>query len=99
MLVLYRPSPNQPTSSDVVEFDPINCSWDEVLDQMKKAKSDLDTDKKPGRKVESFFANAAPYAEQWLELIPDEYGLSVLKGGLALVFAVRQSRLGLTSRC
>lgn len=92
MLVLYQGPFDVTTSSTSSQIDVCNCSWDEVLAQLAQAKTeDHDKDKWKSRKIGNFIASAAPYAKEWIEMMPDEYGLKVLKGGLALVFSVSRA--------
>lgn len=57
--------------------------------QLEIAKaSSLVNDKRAARKADRFLAKTGSYAEKWIDLIPDEYGLSVIRGGLGLVFSV-----------
>ncbi|KAK8034125.1 hypothetical protein PG993_009120 [Apiospora rasikravindrae] len=70
--------------------DLLNCSWDVVLGQLETAKSESPkSSKRPSQRADRFAANVATYIEPWLELVPDEYGLGVVRGGLTLLFANR----------
>ncbi|KAL9030027.1 MAG: hypothetical protein Q9196_001801 [Gyalolechia fulgens] len=73
-----------------LDFDPKTCTWVDVLDEADKAeKVYLDGGKGPKNVVRKTFRKAGDYADAispWFDLIPDEYGLSVLNGGLKLIF-------------
>ncbi|KAH9897443.1 hypothetical protein F4778DRAFT_235282 [Xylariomycetidae sp. FL2044] len=86
-LVLYQKQPNQLVPYIASDIDIFDCSWEQVLYQLEVAKSNRTA--KSGRKcrrADEFLAKASPFAKHWLELLPDEYGLSVVRGGLALIF-------------
>ncbi|KAI1856391.1 hypothetical protein JX265_011638 [Neoarthrinium moseri] len=88
ILVLYGRPSGHPGLPDSNEFDFLNCSWDDVLNQLESAKSEDPTfSRKASRKSDRVLADAAPYMQPWIELIPEEYGLSIIKGGLALIFS------------
>ncbi|KAI8632709.1 hypothetical protein F5Y19DRAFT_471878 [Xylariaceae sp. FL1651] len=88
MLVLYKSPINGAISSPTGHLDLCQCSWDDVLTQLEIARAScLIKDRKTSRKADRFLAKAASYGEKWIELLPDEYGLSVVRGGLALVFS------------
>ncbi|RDL37692.1 uncharacterized protein BP5553_05125 [Venustampulla echinocandica] len=75
-----------------LDFDVENCSWEDVLDQMTKVKGDYEdranglknTFRKVWRKMGDgdILGNINPL----LDMIPNQYGLSVLRGGLAFIF-------------
>ncbi|KAK7967974.1 uncharacterized protein PG986_002251 [Apiospora aurea] len=73
-------------------LDLLNCSWEDVLDQLEAAKSEsLKPSKRTGRRADRLVDKAEPYMQPWVELVPEEYGLGVIKGGLALLFALSTS--------
>jgi hypothetical protein len=77
------------------DLDVAQCSWEDVLDQMAQAKSNYDSNiersriRRPIKKL----IQASEYITEYLDLIPDDYGLCFVKGGLALVFKVRDRNL------
>ncbi|KAK8100464.1 hypothetical protein PG999_010838 [Apiospora kogelbergensis] len=80
---------NQLDRCETSSLDLLSCSWEDVLDQLQAVKlGNPKLSKKTSRKADRFLASAAPYMQPWIELLPDEYGLGVIKGGLALLFAV-----------
>ena len=73
--------------------DITNCTWDKVLEQLRKAQeaagpANLDFDRKrnPYKTAARKFGVAATILSPGLAAIPDH--LSVLQGGLAVVFSV-----------
>ncbi|KAK0712618.1 hypothetical protein B0T26DRAFT_714770 [Lasiosphaeria miniovina] len=82
--------------------DLISCSWDHVHEELQKARVAAAESESRG---ERFFKNpvrwiwrgigaTASVLEPGLAAFPDEYGLNVLKGGLALIFSLaRHSEL------
>ncbi|KAK7963557.1 hypothetical protein PG988_010531 [Apiospora saccharicola] len=85
---------SQPGQAQEISIDLLNCSWDDVLKQLEAAKQDhLIASKKSTRKADRVLASAAPYMEFWIECLPEEYGLSVVKGGLALLFATARHKV------
>ncbi|KAI1263448.1 hypothetical protein F5Y18DRAFT_394486 [Xylariaceae sp. FL1019] len=94
LLVLYQGPSNLTTSSATPIFDPDKCSWDDVLAQLELAKAGcLAGNKHAGHKADRFLAKAASYSEKWLDLLPDDYGLSIVRGGLALVFSAAATKI------
>jgi hypothetical protein len=75
-----------------VPFDVLNCSWDDVFDQMARAKGKYE-EKFNG--PNHFFhwlwrkaGNASEAVDPWLQLIPNEFGMAVARGAIAIVFHV-----------
>lgn len=79
--------------SDVqaLQIDPENCSWEDVLKQMDNAKVRYDNKdngigflrrwwRKAGENKEAF--------DPWLEMMPDQYGLSFVRGGIVIILSV-----------
>ncbi|KAI0162323.1 hypothetical protein GGR57DRAFT_318863 [Xylariaceae sp. FL1272] len=94
LLVLYQGPQNLTASAVQPTFNICDCSWDDVLAQLELAKSSCVADCGKGyRKADRFLAKAASYTEKWLDLLPDEYGLSVVRGGLALVFSMATTKI------
>lgn len=90
MLTLYQAPVNSTVSSTTGVSNWFEYSWEDVLMQLEIAKAScLVDDKKASRKADRFLAKAASYTEKWIDLIPDEYGLSIVRGGLGLIFSVR----------
>lgn len=77
-----------------VPFDVLNCSWDDVFDQMERAKGDYqakaENPRNPFRWLWRKAGSASEAVQPWLDLIPDEFGLSVARGGIAIIFHVSQ---------
>ena len=76
-----------------LDFDPKTCTWGDVLDEAGKAEK-IYIDGGSGLKnvVRKTFRFAGDYSDSispWFDLIPDQDGLSVLNGGLKLIFRVR----------
>lgn len=75
-----------------VPFDVFNCSWDDLFGQMARAQGDHEA--RSGRKGSSSWfkylwrkaGSKSDAIEPWLHLIPDEYGLSIVRGAIAIVF-------------
>ncbi|ERT00556.1 hypothetical protein HMPREF1624_03930 [Sporothrix schenckii ATCC 58251] len=75
-----------------VPFDVFNCSWDDLFCQIARAQGDHDA--RNGRKGSvSWFkylwrkaGSKSDAIEPWLHLIPDEYGLSIVRGAIGIVF-------------
>ncbi|KAI1324565.1 hypothetical protein F5Y16DRAFT_411940 [Xylariaceae sp. FL0255] len=88
LLLLYRRSAGDIASTSSINLDLCQCSWDDVLTQLEAAKATSSVSNRKAHKAYRFLAKAASYSEKWIELIPDDYGLSVVRGGLALVFAM-----------
>ncbi|KAI3318860.1 hypothetical protein HD806DRAFT_511178 [Xylariaceae sp. AK1471] len=94
MLVLYQIPASSAVAYTTGKNDLFNYSWDDVLIQLDVAKASCGTkDWKPPRKSDRLLANAASYGETWIDLIPDEYGLSIIRGGLALVFKTAAQKI------
>ncbi|KAI1739543.1 hypothetical protein F4680DRAFT_421885 [Xylaria scruposa] len=76
-----------------IEFDPKNCTWQDVLDQLYLAEKESELKQKTWhRKARCVVAKVGDDINPWLRLIPSENGLSVLNGGLAVFFqAVRRA--------
>ncbi|TRX88466.1 hypothetical protein FHL15_010656 [Xylaria flabelliformis] len=76
-----------------IEFDPKNCTWQDVLDQLYLAEQESELKQKTWhRKARRVIAKVGDDINPWLKLIPSENGLSVLNGGLAVFFqAVRRA--------
>ena len=73
-------------------FDVSNCEWSDVIEQMQKAQ-DVYKDKGDKNPVRSFFRNGKEIATTvtpWFDMIPDQYGLSVLRAGLTVIFQARR---------
>lgn len=66
-----------------------NCSWDDVLDSMESARTEHST-KSDKNKLRAVPRNRAIVTtlHSLCEMIPEQDGLSVLRGGLKLVFGV-----------
>lgn len=89
MLTLYQPPVNSAVPSISRNPNLFNFSWEDVIIQLEIARASCPTAGwKSARKADRFLAKTAYYGEKWIDLIPDEYGLSVIRGGLALVFSV-----------
>ncbi|KAI0966414.1 hypothetical protein F4678DRAFT_449288 [Xylaria arbuscula] len=94
MLTLYHTPVNSTVSSTTGVSNWFEYSWEDVLMQLEIAKtSSLVNDKRAARRADRFLAKAGSYAEKWIDLIPDEYGLSVIRGGLGLVFSTAARKL------
>ena len=75
-----------------VPFDVLNCSWDDVFDQMARAKGKYEEQGVIGpnhffhwlwRKRRKCFPRST---WNWLQLIPNEFGMAVARGAIAIVF-------------
>ncbi|KAJ2991737.1 hypothetical protein NUW58_g2410 [Xylaria curta] len=94
MLMLYQAPVSGTVSSATGVSNWFEFSWEDVLMQLEIAKAScLVNDKKASRKADRFLAKAASYTEKWIDLIPDEYGLSVVRGGLGLVFSTAAQKV------
>jgi hypothetical protein len=85
----------------IIEFDVKNCSWSDVLDQMHEAQ-DIYNAKGEKNKARGLMRHGKAISESLtplLNLIPDQYGLNVLRGGLALIFKVCETRLDAETLC
>ncbi|KAI0544510.1 hypothetical protein F4679DRAFT_35496 [Xylaria curta] len=93
MLILHQTSVNS-TASTTGALNWFEYSWEDVLMQLEIAKAScLVNNKKACRKADRFLAKAASYTEKWIDLIPDEYGLSIVRGGLGLVFSTATQKV------
>ncbi|KAI1746835.1 hypothetical protein F4782DRAFT_523124 [Xylaria castorea] len=94
MLTLYQTTVNGTVSSTTGILNWVEYSWEDVLMQLEIAKAScLVNNKKASRKADRFLAKAASYTETWIDLIPDEYGLSIVRGGLGLVFSTAAQKV------
>ncbi|KAI0401648.1 hypothetical protein F4802DRAFT_600809 [Xylaria palmicola] len=94
LLVLYQAPADDTVSSTTGTTNWLEYSWDDVLMQLEIAKANCSVkDKKASRKADRFLAKTASYTEKWIDLIPDQYGLSVVRGGLALVFSTAAQKI------
>ncbi len=82
-----------------VHFDVLNCDWDDLFEQIARAQGEHGAN---GAKKSQWYkylwrkaGSKAEAVEPWLQLIPDEYGLSLLRGSIAIVFHVRWLMAGL----
>ncbi|KAH8655728.1 hypothetical protein BX600DRAFT_515436 [Xylariales sp. PMI_506] len=73
-------------------FDPTKCSWAQVVEQLEKAHETADAheghDKTRRGKTARFLNNVSRVLRPALDALPDE--LSLLKGGLAIIFYLAQ---------
>jgi len=74
------------------DFSNRDYSWDDVLDSLEVASTDHETKMNRSR-TKKFLGNKAIVTtlESLADTIPDQDGLSVLRGGLKLVFSVGSS--------
>lgn len=89
---LLGTSPGVADIDRTIAYRPEDCSWSDVLAAMEEATEfDRTTRKGPKR----IYKNKALLItlESLSDTIPDQYGLSVLRGGLKTVFKVGQSAL------
>ncbi|KAI1126964.1 hypothetical protein F5Y10DRAFT_266676 [Nemania abortiva] len=94
ILMLYQIPANDSTPSITGNPDLLNYSWDDVLIQLNNARTSCPTSGwKTSRKADRFLAKAASYSEGWIDLIPDQYGLSIIRGGLGLVFSMAAQKI------
>ncbi|CAK7232194.1 hypothetical protein SEUCBS140593_008180 [Sporothrix eucalyptigena] len=77
-----------------MRFDVLNCSWDDLFEQMARAQGDhKDRVAHKGNWFRYLWRKAGTQKdaiEPWLQLIPDEYGLSLLRGAIAIVFHIAE---------
>lgn len=67
----------------------LDCSWDEIIQLLDNAKAELnERGKRKIHKAGTLASRAMPWANRAVEMLPDQYGLSILRGGLKLIFAV-----------
>jgi hypothetical protein len=75
-----------------LSFDPVKCSWGEVLNELLKAQGAVTCreayEKKFIGKSQRKLTNMTKILQPALEAIPDE--LCILHGGLAVIFNVRR---------
>ena len=80
-----------------LDFNTKHCTWGEVLDEASRAeKAYLESGNGPRNVVRKVFRFVGDYSESispWIDLIPDQDGLSILNGGLKIIFRVRHSYL------
>lgn len=77
-----------------LQFGPDDCTWDDILNLMISARRDYEAKasglkglfRKAWRKAGNNSTRIAPI----FEMIPDDTGLSVLKGGLGWILTVRK---------
>ncbi|KAJ8131177.1 hypothetical protein O1611_g2449 [Lasiodiplodia mahajangana] len=94
LLTLYQTPLNGLDPSITGNHIPLDYSWDDVLTQLNIARASCPTNAwKTSRKADRFLAKVASYSEKWIDLIPDEYGLSIVRGGLALVFSTAAQKV------
>lgn len=76
-------------STDILELKFQSCSWDDVLESMLVAKNHHDG-KGETSKMRSALRNRTIIVtlQSLTNMIPDQYGLSVMRGGLKYVFDV-----------
>jgi hypothetical protein len=88
---------HQQKARKYVDFIPDlnNCTWDHVHEELRKAQAKADESerrgKNPVRKAWRTIGASSSVLAPGIEALPEN--LSVLKGGLAVIFSVR-SRLG-----
>ncbi|KAL2760258.1 hypothetical protein ACRALDRAFT_2024281 [Sodiomyces alcalophilus JCM 7366] len=77
-----------------LDKDPKRCTWDEVLDHMEAAQS-VYTARASGNPIRTALRHGRVIGETLgplAEMIPEEDGLSVLRGGLVFIFKMVQKR-------
>ena len=76
-------------------FDVLRCSWDDVFGQMARARGDHDAAvSRKGNMFKYLWRKAGSKkeaVEPWLQLFPDEYGLSIVRGAIGIFFHVSLS--------
>ena len=76
-----------------LDFELKGCTWDTVLDQMDRATGEYhERGQNAARSAFRKLGDVAVIISPVLERIPDENGLSVLHGGLAIMFSVSVAR-------
>ncbi|KAI1130636.1 hypothetical protein F5Y10DRAFT_235265 [Nemania abortiva] len=70
------------------EMQVYSCSWEKVFDLMSEASATH----KPSIYSNPALSIGGDLASRYIDLIPDEYGLGMLKGGLALIFEALQKK-------
>lgn len=87
----------QLTAKQPLEFDVKRCTWDDVLDERARALEEYNANGRGGknivRRIMRKAGDLTPAISPWLDLLPDEKGMSVLHGGLTLIFNVRDRRI------
>lgn len=75
-----------------LRFDVLRCSWDDVFGQMARARGDHEAAvSRKGNLFKYLWRKAGSEKEAikpWLELFPDEYGLSIVRGAIGIFFHV-----------
>lgn len=73
--------------------------WDNICNQILKAQKDY-TERERGmwHRIWYGLGDASELANIWIEFIPDEFGLAVVKTGLAVIFKVCSHQLQYTSK-
>ncbi|KAK0711877.1 hypothetical protein B0H67DRAFT_611850 [Lasiosphaeris hirsuta] len=91
---LLRRLSQDPEFANKTNLNLTNCTWDDVLDVMREAKKKYNdkTEKNPLRRFLRHGTAIAGAAEMFLDLIPDEYGLNILRVGLSVVFKTISQR-------
>ncbi|KAI0112504.1 hypothetical protein GGR51DRAFT_43890 [Nemania sp. FL0031] len=96
MLIIYQ-TPITGSDSSITNTEGhtlLDYSWDDVLTQLDIAKAYCPKSGwRTSRKADRFLAKTASYSEKWIDLIPDEYGLSIVRGGLGLVFSTAAQKV------
>lgn len=78
-----------------IKWDVKSCTWDDVFDELQAAEDEYKRRGKGGqpahlvRGVLRQTGDNAADITPWLDIIPGEFGLSILSAGLKLVFSVR----------
>lgn len=66
--------------------------WDELTKKVLAAEqSNTDQNESKWREIWWGIGESSEVVSAWVELIPNEYGLAIVKTGLALIFNVRNS--------
>ncbi|KUJ13892.1 uncharacterized protein LY89DRAFT_149357 [Mollisia scopiformis] len=76
------------------EFEVLDCTWGDVIGQMQKAQ-DVYKAKGDENHVRALFRHGHTMSNNvipWLDMIPDQYGLSILHAGLTMIFHAVQQR-------
>lgn len=67
----------------------LDCSWDEIIQLLDNAKAEhYERGKRKIHKAGILAYQAVPWADRVVEMLPDQYELSLLRGGLKVIFAV-----------
>lgn len=81
-----------------LDFSPEDCSWDDMLRELARAKGESSANgKKIVRKAWRAAGTAATVLGPGLDALPDE--VCVLKGGLAVIFSVSEYMAGFSETC